>query len=107
MDSAALQAPRYPPDTGASTAEHDLAAAAVSISTARVGSDVVMSTSIPPGRRRESTPSVTDLTSDGNPTMVKTTSDWEATSAGELARWAPWSIRDWALEMVRLKTVSL
>lgn len=105
MESVAVRAPRSPPETGASMAVQDFAAALAEISAARVGSDVVMSTKTPPGGRRERAASVTDLTSEGKPTMVKTTSEWAATSAGELAKWAPWSSKGWALEMVRLKTV--
>lgn len=38
--------------------------------------------------------------------MEKTTSDWEASEFGESARFAPMSTRVWALEIVRLKTVT-
>lgn len=38
--------------------------------------------------------------------MEKTTSDWEARELGESARFAPMSRRVWALEIVRLKTVT-
>lgn len=102
-------APRSPPETGASTDEQPLEAAAAEISTAKEGSDVVMSTRIPPGLRPERAPEVgsrrTERTSEGKPTMEKTTSDWEARELGEEARLAPRSRRGWALERVRLKTV--
>lgn len=104
-------APRSPPDTGASIEAQFLADAAAAISTAREGSDVVISTKTPPGRRPERAPCSgskrTLRTSDGKPTMEKTTSDWEASSRGELARFAPRSSKGWALERVRLKTVRL
>lgn len=38
--------------------------------------------------------------------MEKTTSDWEAREFGEAARLAPMARRGWALEIVRLKTVT-
>ncbi|KAF1862290.1 hypothetical protein Lal_00026816 [Lupinus albus] len=49
-------APRSPPETGASTEWQFFSAAAAAISTASEGSDVVMSTRIPPGRRPERAP---------------------------------------------------
>lgn len=49
-------APRSPPDTGASMAEQFLEEAAADNSEAREGSEVVMSTMIPPGRRPERAP---------------------------------------------------
>lgn len=51
MESAARRAPRSPPETGASIEEQPAVEAAELISTAREGSEVVMSTSTPPGRR--------------------------------------------------------
>lgn len=105
----AVFAPRSPPETGASIAAQPLEAAAEEISEAREGSEVVMSTRTPPGRRAERAPELvsrrTERTSEGKPTMENTTSDWEATAAGEVASLAPMSRRGWALEMVRLKTV--
>lgn len=107
----AFLAPRSPPDTGASIAPQPLAVAAAAISEASEGSEVVMSTRTPPGRRPARAPEVgsrrTERTSEGWPTMEKTTSDWAATARGEEAKLAPKSRRGWAFEMVRLKTVSL
>lgn len=69
IERAALRAPRSPPETGASTAWQDLAAAALAISTASEGSEVVMSIMIPVGLRPERTPVVglrmTSRTSEG------------------------------------------
>lgn len=104
-------APRSPPETGASMAEQFLEAAAADISTAREGSEVVISTTIPPGWRPWRAPEErsrrTERTSEGKPTMEKTTSDCEARARGESAKWAPMSRRGWALERVRLKTVTV
>ena len=44
IDSAALRAPTSPPETGASTADAPRCLATAAISTARLGSVVVMST---------------------------------------------------------------
>lgn len=111
IERVAARAPRSPPETGASTEWQCLAAAREEISAAREGSEVVMSTRMPPWRREERAPEVgsrrTDDTSEGKPRMVKTTSDWEATAAGEWAKWAPRERRGWALERVRLKTVTV
>uniref|UniRef100_A0A7C9F010 Uncharacterized protein n=1 Tax=Opuntia streptacantha TaxID=393608 RepID=A0A7C9F010_OPUST len=111
MEREAVLAPRSPPETGASTAKHDFSDAAEAISTAREGSEVVMSMRTPPERRVERAPELgssrTERTSEGKPTMEKTTSDWAATSAGEWARWAPESTKGWALERVRVKTVTV
>ena len=56
IESVALRAPRSPPDTGASTAEQPAEVAAECISTASEGSEVVMSTMMPPGRKPERGP---------------------------------------------------
>ena len=83
-------APRSPPETGASIAAQSLAEAAAEISAASEGSEVVMSTRMPPWRRPERAPelgsSKTERTSEGYPTMEKTTSDLEASSSGEWAK---------------------
>lgn len=75
MDSVPALAPTSPPETGASIAKHPAAAAASAMVTARLGVEVVISTRSPPGFRLASTPSepsVTDSTSAGVPTIVKT-----------------------------------
>ena len=86
----AFLAPRSPPETGASTEKQPLETAEDAISAASEGSEVVISTRTPPGRRPERAPEAgsrrTERTSEGNPTMEKTTSDWEATAIGEEAR---------------------
>lgn len=69
MERVAFRAPRSPPETGASTAEQPAEVAAEWISTASEGSEVVMSTKTPPGRRPDRAPVVgwrmTWRTSDG------------------------------------------
>lgn len=106
MLSAALRAPASPPDTGASTAPQPRAAATSAISLASAGSVVVKSTSSAPGfrlGRMASSPSrMTRRTSAGKPTMVHTTSDALATSAGESTYVAPASTSGCALLAVRL-----
>ena len=110
IESRASFAPTSPPETGASTAWTFLALAAWSISIARAGSLVVMSTRTVPGfapASVPSVPSVTSRTSRGKPTIVKTTSDAWATARGESASLAPFSTSGLALSAVRLKTVAL
>lgn len=62
-------APRSPPETGASIEWQFLEDAEVEISTARLGSEVVMSTRIPPGLRPARAPELgsrrTERTSEG------------------------------------------
>mmetsp|Transcript_26393 Transcript_26393/g.102880 ORF Transcript_26393/g.102880 Transcript_26393/m.102880 type:complete len:226 (-) Transcript_26393:226-903(-) len=86
-------APTSPPLTGASRANFPAELAASDISTARDGSDVVISTMIPPLGRPVSTPfselRITSRTSLGNPTIVKTTSLFSATALGESICFAP------------------
>merc|ERR1711903_265067 len=94
MVSVPFLAPMSPPDTGQSSAAQPFEVAAAAISTASAGSEVVMSTMMPPGlrfARMPSSPRMTDRTSEGYPTMVNTTSEFLATSPGELASTAPWS----------------
>ncbi|BAH91293.1 Os01g0742350 [Oryza sativa Japonica Group] len=106
MESVALRAPRSPPETGASTAAQLLAAAASAISAARVGSEVVMSTSNPPGARPARAPvegsREVERTSEGKPTMRKMTSAAAAAARGLSARVAPRETSPSALEAVRL-----
>lgn len=83
-----------PPDTGASTDQQFLDLAAAKISLARSGWLLVISTVTELGFRLErmdwGLSKTIDRTSEGWPTMVKTTSVDAARSAGESARFAPW-----------------
>ncbi|KAL8144832.1 hypothetical protein AgCh_003155 [Apium graveolens] len=58
IERVPLQAPRSPPETGTSIEKQPLAAAFSEISTAIEGSEVVMSTRIPPELRPERAPEV-------------------------------------------------
>lgn len=56
IESFPFLAPRSPPETGASTEKQSTEEAALDISSAREGSDVVMSTRTPPGDRPDKAP---------------------------------------------------
>jgi len=110
IESDPALAPTSPPDTGASSANTLPAWACSAILSARLGVEVVMSTSTPPGLSEARTPScprVTDSTSEGAPTMVNTMSAPAAASFGEAQSLAPADTRSSHLEAVRLYTLQL
>eukprot|EP00967_Tisochrysis_lutea_P143960 scaffold268208_cov37-Tisochrysis_lutea.AAC.1 len=77
MESVAALAPMSPPETGASSAATPCTAAHAATVRASDGVEVVISISIAPGLSPANTPvgpRMTSSTSDGAPTMVKTTS---------------------------------
>ena len=105
MESRASRAPMSPPETGASIAAIPRAAAALAISTARAGSLVVMSTRTEPAAAPASVPSAPSViarTSEGWPTIEKTTSAAAATAFGEDAGIAPRAVRGANFAAVRL-----
>lgn len=109
MASFPSLAPISPPETGASTDQQFVSRAEAKISRAKAGWLVVMSTVTELGLRPARTPvgpRTTDLTSDGCPTIVKTTSASWASSSGEEASTTPWDCRGRVLDGVREKTVT-
>src|SRR5262249_21711241 len=79
------------------------------MSLASVGSVVVMSTNVWPGRAAGSNPlppKYTSRTSAGKPTMVKTISDCSLMARGESTHLAPRSTSDCALAFVRVLTTT-
>ena len=107
IDNRASRAPMSPPETGASNAITPFANASSAIRTAKPGRLVVISTIALPGARPASAPSsprITSSTSEGYPTIVKTTSLCNATSRGLEQADAPRLIRSFSFDGVRLNT---
>jgi hypothetical protein len=107
IESTASIAPRSPPDTGASSICTDFAASAAPIFCDTNGEIVDMSSSDIPARAPSITPSrprTTASTSGELGSIVIRTSDWEATSRGEVPALAPALTRSSTAPRLRLWT---
>ena len=89
MESVPSMAPRSPPETGASSISTSCAASCSAIARVGPGSIVLMSITSDPAAAPAATPSspsITCSTSGVSGSIVMTTSDAPATSAGDVAR---------------------
>ncbi len=92
IESVPASAPTCPPETGASSIATSFAASRSANPRVRIGSIVLMSITSEPAVAPSATPASpnsTSSTSGVSGTIVITTSDADATSAGERARAAP------------------